>query len=120
MVIPITMERLLTLNIIERERLELHGKWEPEAILKTISAFAYDIDNWGGGYIGIGAEEKAGKLVQPAKGLDPDSKNSEKIYYIRKLASTIETPSLDEKELMSIAHNIPFHDRVNPKVEMSS
>ena len=74
----------------------------------------------GGGYIGIGAEEKAGKLVQPAKGLDPDSKNSEKIYYIRKLASTIETPSLDEKELMSIAHNIPFHDRVNPKVEMSS
>ena len=73
MVIPITIERLLTRNIIERERIEIHGEWEPEAILKIISAFANDIDNWGGGYIVIGAEEKDGKLVRPVKGLDPNS-----------------------------------------------
>lgn len=48
----------------------------------------------------------------------PDSKNSEKIYYIRKLSSTIEATDTDVKELMSLSHNIPFDDRINPKAEM--
>ena len=48
----------------------------------------------------------------------PNSKNSEKIYYIRKLSSTIEATDLDVKELMSLAHNVPFDDRINPKAEM--
>ena len=48
----------------------------------------------------------------------PDSKNSEKIYYIRKLSSTIEATDIDVKELMSLSHNIPFDDRINPKAEM--
>lgn len=39
--------------------------------MKTISAFANDIDNWGGGYIVIGAEEINGKLVRPMIGIDP-------------------------------------------------
>ena len=48
----------------------------------------------------------------------PDTKNSEKIYYIRKLSSTIEATDTDVKELMSLSHNIPFDDRINPKAEM--
>ena len=32
--------------------------WNPDTTLKTISAFANDIDNWGDGYLVIGAKEK--------------------------------------------------------------
>ena len=31
---------------------------DPDSTLKTISAFANDIDNWGGGYIVIGVRGK--------------------------------------------------------------
>ena len=172
MAIPITIEKLLTENVVEWARIEFKEGWNPDTTLKTISAFANDIDNWGGGYIVIGAEEKDGKVVRPVKGIDPnsvdkiqkellryckylkpvyipqtepvyfdgkmlllvwcpggyerpyacpkapDSKNSEKIYYIRKLSSTIEATDIDVKELMSLSHNIPFDDRINPKAEM--
>lgn len=172
MAIPITIEKLLTENIVEWARIEFKEGWNPETTLKTISAFANDIDNWGGGYIVIGAKEKDGKVVRPVKGIasesvdkiqkellryckylrpvyipqtepvmfdgkmllliwcpggyerpyacpkSPDSKNSEKIYYIRKLSSTIEATDLDVKELMSLTHNVPFDDRINPKAEM--
>lgn len=172
MAIPITIEKLLTENVVEWARIEFKEGWNPDTTLKTISAFANDIDNWGGGYIVIGAEEKNGKVVRPVKGINPDSvdkiqkdilkyckylrpaylpqtepvyfdgkmllliwcpggyerpyacpkvpesKNSEKIYYIRKLSSTIEATDIDVKELMSLSHNIPFDDRINPKAEM--
>ena len=172
MAIPITIEKLLTENVVEWARIEFKEGWNPDTTLKSISAFANDIDNWGGGYIVIGAEEKNGKVVRPIKGINPDSvdriqkeilkyckylrpvylpqtepvyfdgkmllliwcpggyerpyacpkvpesKNSEKIYYIRKLSSTIEATDIDVKELMSLSHNIPFDDRINPKAEM--
>ena len=172
MAIPITIEKLLTENVVEWARIEFKEGWNPDTTLKSISAFANDIDNWGGGYIVIGAEEKNGKVVRPIKGIKPDSvdriqkeilkyckylrpvylpqtepvyfdgkmllliwcpggyerpyacpkvpesKNSEKIYYIRKLSSTIEATDIDVKELMSLSHNIPFDDRINPKAEM--
>ena len=172
MAIPITIEKLLTENVVEWARIEFKEGWNPDTTLKTISAFANDIDNWGGGYIVIGAKEKDGKLVRPVTGIAPDAvdriqkdllryckylkpvyipqsepvyfdgkllllvwcpggyerpyacpkapdtKNSEKIYYIRKLSSTIEATDTDVKELMSLSHNIPFDDRINPKAEM--
>lgn len=172
MAIPITIDKLLNENIVEWARIEFKEGWNPETTLKTISAFANDIDNWGGGYIVIGASEENGKVVRPIKGLDPNSidkiqkellryckflrpvyipqtepvmfdgkmlllvwcpggydrpyacpkypssKNSEKIYYIRKLSSTIEATDIDVKELISLSHNIPFDDRINPRAEM--
>ena len=172
MAIPITIEKLLTENIVEWARIEFKEGWNPNTTLKTISAFANDIDNWGGGYIVIGIEEKNGKIVRPVKGIDPnsadkiqkellryckylkpiyipqiepvyfdnkmllliwcpggyerpyacpknpDSKNSEKIYFVRKLSSTIVATDIDVKELMSLSHNIPFDDRINPRAEM--
>lgn len=167
MSIPISIEKLLSENVVEWARIEFKEGWNPESTLKTISAFANDIDNWGGGYIIIGAKEKDGKIVTPIAGIEPNqidkiqkellryckylrpvyipqfepvlfqgktllliwcpggyerpyacpktpsSKKSEKIYYIRKLSSTIEANDNDIKDLMSLSRNIPFDDRVN-------
>ena len=49
------IDKLLSENIVEWARIEFKLGWNPETTLKTISAFANDIDNWGGGYIVIGA-----------------------------------------------------------------
>lgn len=173
MAIPITIEKLINDNVVEWARIEFKEGWNPDATLKTISAFANDIDNWGGGYIVIGAKEDNGKVVRPVTGLEvsqldaiqkdilrnckflrpvylpetqpvkldgkwlilvwcpggyerpyqcpkkPLVKNSEKIYYIRKLASTIQATDLDVKELVALSHNIPFDDRVNHKAEIN-
>ncbi len=61
MAIPISIETLLNENVVEWARIEFKENWNPETTLKTISAFANDIDNWGGGYIVLGANEKDGK-----------------------------------------------------------
>ena len=65
MAIPITIEKLLTENIVGWARIKFKEGLNPETTLKTISAFANDIDNWGGGYIVIGAKEKDGKVIRP-------------------------------------------------------
>ena len=61
MAIPISIETLLNENVVEWARIEFKENWNPETTLKTISAFANDIDNWGGGYIVLGANKKMGK-----------------------------------------------------------
>jgi len=173
MAIPISIDRLLNENIVEWARIEFKESWNPDAVLKTISAFANDLDNWGGGYLVIGAKEEDGKPVRPIKGVDerkldgiqkemlqycnyltpvylpetqpvqyegkwlllvwcpggydrpyrcpkvPSSKNSEKIYYVRKLSSTIEATDIDVKELIALTRNIPFDDRINPSAEIN-
>lgn len=73
MAIPISIETLLNENVVEWARIEFKENWNPETTLKTISAFANDIDNWGGGYIVLGANEKDGKVVRPVKGIEPGS-----------------------------------------------
>lgn len=62
MAIPITIDQLLNENVVEWARIEFKEGWNPDTTLITISAFANDIDNWGGGYVVIGVEEKKGKL----------------------------------------------------------
>lgn len=172
MAIPISIEKLLNNYNVDWTRLELIEEWNPETILKTIAAFANDMDNRGGGYIVIGAKEKDGRLVRPISGLEidqidniqkellryckyirpsyipqsepvmyegkwllliwcpggydrpylcpksPVNKNREKVYYIRKLASTIEAADADRNELMGLANNVPFDDRINMKSEL--
>lgn len=73
MAIPITIEKLLKENIVEWARIEFKEGFNPKSTLKTISAFANDIDNWGGGYIVVGIQEKDGKLIKPIKGLNDNS-----------------------------------------------
>lgn len=72
MAIPISIEKLLDDHIVEWARLEFKEGWNPDTTLKTIAAFANDIDNWGGGYVVIGAKEKDGRLVRPISGLEID------------------------------------------------
>lgn len=57
MPMPVNIETLLEGNIIEHARIEFKETWDAAASLKTICAFANDLDNWGGGYIVIGVRE---------------------------------------------------------------
>ncbi len=43
--------------------------------MKTICAFANDLDNWGGGYI-IGVQEVNGRPIYPLKGVQPEKLDS--------------------------------------------
>ena len=67
--LPTSIETLLTGNVVEGARIEFKTSWMPEASLKTICAFANDIDNWGGGYIVLGVKEKNGCPVLPVEGI---------------------------------------------------
>ena len=71
--LPINIENLLDDNVVEWVRIEFEKGWNPDTTLKTISAFANYMDNWGGGYIVIGAEEENGRLIRPISGLSNDS-----------------------------------------------
>jgi ATP-dependent DNA helicase RecG len=70
MALPTNIHTLLSGNVVEWARIEFKESWKPEASLKTITAFANDIDNWGGGYLIIGVEEdENGRPKRPFKGL---------------------------------------------------
>ena len=176
--LPTNINTLLSGNVVEWARIEFKESWKPEASLKTICAFANDIDNWGGGYLILGVEEENGRPKFPIKGIPIDkvddilkdllnkckmiqpeylpvvevvdfqerkliviwapggdlrpykspksftysngkaTVSTEKIPYIRRMASTI-MPSLSEENLLySLANKIPFDDRVNQQSEL--
>lgn len=58
---PTNIKTLLTGDVVEWARIEFKETWDAEASLKTICAFANDIDNWGGGYLVIGVKNKNGQ-----------------------------------------------------------
>lgn len=173
MSVPTNIRTLLSGNVVEWARIEFKETWDADASLKTICAFANDIDNWGGGYIVIGVREKDGrpeypllgvpaekidgylkdmlnkcKLIQPeylpiVEVADYEGKkfiviwapggnsrpysspksmrkdNRERIYYIRKMASTIAPSEAEKRDLYNLANNIPFDDRVNHEAELA-
>lgn len=67
--LPTNINTLLSGNVVEWARIEFKESWNPDASLKTITAFANDIDNWGGGYLIIGVEDDNGRPVFPLKGV---------------------------------------------------
>lgn len=67
--IPTNIHTLLSGNVVEWARIEFKESWEPKASLKTITAFANDLDNWGGGYLVLGVEDDNGRPKLPIKGL---------------------------------------------------
>ncbi len=73
MAIPINITDLLNKRVIESARVEFKSNWNPEACLHTICAFANDMDNWGGGYIVIGASEQDGSPRLPVSGINKSS-----------------------------------------------
>ena len=70
MPIPVNIEQLLSATSIEGARIEYKKGWNPDAIYRSICAFANDFDNSGGGYIIIGVQEQNGRPMRPVKGLE--------------------------------------------------
>ena len=70
MSIPITIEKLLNENIAQPARIEFRENRNPDTTLKTISAFANDFYNYGGGYIIIGLKENQGQIDLLNSGLN--------------------------------------------------
>lgn len=173
MALPTSIKTLLSGGVVEWARIEFKETWDAQASLKTICAFANDIDNWGGGYLVIGvAQNEQGrpsrllgvptekidaylndmlnkcKLIQPSYmpitevaeydgkrfivawapggSVRPYSspktmgkKSGDRVYWIRKMASTIEPTEEDKRDLYQLANNIPFDDRVNHAADLS-
>lgn len=69
--LPLNITELLKGHIVEWERLEFKKGWNPEDVIHTVCAFANDLNNWGGGYLIIGVEEKDGQPIFPPLGLEP-------------------------------------------------
>ncbi|MDR1082726.1 MAG: putative DNA binding domain-containing protein, partial [Coriobacteriales bacterium] len=71
MAIPTNIKTLLSGQVVEWARIEFKKAWDPAKSLKTICAFANDIDNWGGGYvvIGVDSDEKTGLPIFPVQGV---------------------------------------------------
>jgi ATP-dependent DNA helicase RecG len=91
MSLPININSLLKGRVIEWDRLEFKKGWNPEEIIRTVCAFANDINNWGGGYIVVGVEEIDGKPIFPPAGLQENQ--------IDRI----------QKELVEICHRIEPH-----------
>ena len=170
--IPTNIKTLLSGNVVEWARIEFKETWDAEASLKTICAFANDIDNWGGGYLVIGVRDKNGKpdsfmgvspekvdgylkdMLNKCKLIQPEympitevteyqgktfivvwapggsvrpyaspktmaKDNREKIYWIRKMASTIAPTEEEKRDLYSLANNVPFDDRINHEANIT-
>lgn len=72
MALPINIDDLINGRTVEWDRIEFKKSWNPEKVLRSICAFANDMNNWGGGYIIIGIEEKDGTPVLPPQGIQPN------------------------------------------------
>jgi ATP-dependent DNA helicase RecG len=86
--LPVNINQLINGKTIEWDRIEFKAGWNPEEVIHSICAFANDINNWGGGYVIIGIEEKDGKPILPPVGLKENQ--LDKI----------------QKELISLCHKI--------------
>jgi ATP-dependent DNA helicase RecG len=73
--LPINLDDLLRLRRVESARVEFKATWNDviaSAVLRTICAFANDLQNLYGGYIVLGVEEQDGVAVLPPRGLPAD------------------------------------------------
>ena len=100
MAIPTSIHSLLSGREVEWARIEFKTTWDPEASLKTICAFANDLDNWGGGYIVIGVEEKNGIPQRPLIGVSLDKVDEwqKSIFNKCKMISPDYSPIIDKQE----------------------
>ena len=177
MALPINVKELIENRVVESTRIEYKSDWDPEPIIHSITAFANDIDNSGGGYIIVGITEENGMPRIPISGLNKGSvdriqkellnkcnlieprylpvvepavydgkdilviwspggddrpykspimlnsegasKRSEKAYYIRKMSNTIRANAREERELIGLARDVPFDDRINPHADIA-
>ncbi|MFM9952194.1 MAG: RNA-binding domain-containing protein [Saprospiraceae bacterium] len=175
MPLHINIEDLLSARTVESDRIEFKEGWNPDAVYRSICAFANDFDNIGGGYILIGVAENpvTKTAMRPVKGLSTkqigaiqqemigfnnlmkpyyaprlfvEAVDGQQIivlwingggerpyeipetitakhkiwkYFIRKYASSIEAKGAEKEELISLANNTPFDDRINTGAKVS-
>jgi len=71
--LPIGIEELLG-GAVETARLEFKATWDPAVtghqVIKTLCAFANDLQNLNGGYVVLGVAEQDGVAVRPIVGMD--------------------------------------------------
>ena len=72
MKLPINIEELLGGRAVEGDRIEYKTGWNPDAIYRSICAFANDFDDTGGGYIVVGMAEENGRPIRPVVGIGPE------------------------------------------------
>jgi ATP-dependent DNA helicase RecG len=74
-ILPIGIEELLA-GAVESVRLELKATWSEDTVghqvIKTLCAYANDLQNLNGGYIVLGVRESGGLAVRPVNGLSDD------------------------------------------------
>ena len=70
--LPINIEEVLGGRAVEGDRIEYKTGWNPDAIYRSVCAFANDFDETGGGYIVVGVKEVNGRPVRPVIGIDPN------------------------------------------------
>lgn len=88
MAIPVSIEALLNENVVESNRIEFKEGFNPDRIIRTVCAFANDIDNIGGGYIVVRIGEKDGEPDYPPAGIEKnklDSIQKELLKYCNKI-----------------------------------
>ena len=82
--LPINVEDMIYQRIVEQTRIEYKADWNPEPIIHTITAFANDFDNLGGGYVIIGIEEVDGRPKIPIKGIEQNQMDSIQLDILNK------------------------------------
>ena len=70
--LPIDINMLLEQREVESSRIEYKKDWNPAECIRTICAFANDIEDQDGGYILIGVEEENGRPILPVSGINPE------------------------------------------------
>lgn len=68
MALPINIESLLSGSAVESNQLEFKEGWNPDAIYRSVCAFANGFEDTGGGYIIVGVKEEHGRAVRPELG----------------------------------------------------
>jgi len=75
-ILPINIEDLLHHQGVESSRIEFKANWDARTtgpqVLKSICAFANDLQNLNGGYIIIGVKEEKGCAVLPPEGISSE------------------------------------------------
>lgn len=101
MAIPTNIKTLLSGDVVEWARIEFKETWDPATSLKTVCAFANDLDNWGGGYIVIGVKEDNGRPMYPLLGVPLDKLDAyqKDIYAKCKLIRPAYTPIIGYRNL---------------------
>lgn len=70
MALRVNLDDLINARTVESVRIEFKKGWNPHNVLRTVCAFANDIDELGGGYVIVGIEEKNGTPILPPTGIE--------------------------------------------------